>query len=313
MSNGNGHRWSKFWWGDWQGDAALQSCSLAARGLWIELLGLCHASERVGYLLVNGDPPDDAQLADTLGRTTAKEVGKLLAELERRKVFSRTTEGVIFSRRMVKDAGRSEWGRDGAERRWKGKEPDSHPNGQPNGLPIGVGNGKPNVEAIGYPNAQKLEAEAEPEAEERKEVTNITSLSSYQLPARAHETWHETEPDDDETKLSRDDYDALHDVPTLAEIERARAAFAAELDPSGKVIRGVSDALRMELPRRPYGPVRSPAEQIALLNPQPEIADAAGLKWQPAEPVRTPAQQLAQLLSIPVEEAEARFATQSAA
>lgn len=116
MSNGNGHRWSKFWWCDWQNDKGLQQCSLAARGLWIELLGLCHASEKPGYLLINGEPPDNEALADVLGRTTTKEIAKLLAELERRHVFSRE-DGVIFSRRMVKDTAVSEqaskWGKRG--------------------------------------------------------------------------------------------------------------------------------------------------------------------------------------------------------
>jgi len=118
MSNGNGHRWSKFWWCDWQNDKALQLCSLAARGLWIELLGLCHASEQLGYLLINGEPPDCQQIADMLGKTSAKEIAKLLDELERRKVFSRTDTNTIFCRRMVRDADASAIGAAEVRKKW---------------------------------------------------------------------------------------------------------------------------------------------------------------------------------------------------
>ena len=45
MSNGNGHRWSKFWWRDHQGDAALRACSLAARGYWMEMLCIVHEAD----------------------------------------------------------------------------------------------------------------------------------------------------------------------------------------------------------------------------------------------------------------------------
>ena len=123
MSNGNGHRWSKFWWCDWQNDKSLQACSFAARGLWVELLGLCHGSERPGYLLVNGVPPTINDLADMLGKTTPKEINSLLAELERRRIFSRE-DGVIYSRRMVRDAAASEIGREHVSKRYQGHNPD---------------------------------------------------------------------------------------------------------------------------------------------------------------------------------------------
>lgn len=162
MSNGNGHRWSKFWWCDWQNDKALQRCSLAARGLWIEMLAICHDSERPGYLLINGEPPDDEALADILGKTTVKEISKLLEELERRKVFSRDEQGIIFSRRMVKDtaasAQASEWGK-------RGGNPVLNPQG---GLtpPVNpkLGNGV-NPDPYPPPLNQKLEAEEEAEEE----------------------------------------------------------------------------------------------------------------------------------------------------
>jgi hypothetical protein len=156
MSNGNGHRWSKFWWQDWKNDDALLGCSLAARGLWMAMLCIAHDADPCGHVLINGSPPSPRDLAMRLGNTTTKEVAKLLAELEQAKVFSRADDGTIYSRRMVKDAALSEGGREAAGRRWNGHQP----NGSPNGSPIQ----KPN----GIPNAKPYALEAESEAEEER-------------------------------------------------------------------------------------------------------------------------------------------------
>jgi hypothetical protein len=45
--------WRKWYPQDWRADAPLRMCSFAARGLWIDLLGLMHESTPVGFLLVN--------------------------------------------------------------------------------------------------------------------------------------------------------------------------------------------------------------------------------------------------------------------
>ena len=110
MSNGNGHRWSKFWWRDHQGDAALRACSLAARGYWMELLCIAHEAERMGYVLLNGNIPTGRQLAAIAG-CTEREAKKYETELESSGVFSRTEDGTIFCRRMVRDASASEAGK----------------------------------------------------------------------------------------------------------------------------------------------------------------------------------------------------------
>lgn len=92
----------QFYPADWRKDPALSSCSLAARGLWIELMCVMHESERYGYLVVNGRPMDMKQIARMVGESPAT-VKKLLAELERAGVPSTSAEGAIYSRRMVKD------------------------------------------------------------------------------------------------------------------------------------------------------------------------------------------------------------------
>ena len=270
MSNGNGHRWSKFWWRDHQGDAALRMCSLAARGLWMELLCLAHEATPVGHVLVNGKPPTIQQLASIIGVST-KEVAKLLVELEDAGVFSRADDGTIYSRRMVKDAAASEEGREHIAKRWNGKNTDP-PNRGANRVPDSQPTRKPNGEAKSPPSSppitKKLEADSDPEAkkEDKKELIN----SSLSYPCSARE---DPEP------------------PPAARlaVETVVARLASALESSGKkpngrapkmsaiqqqiaIIRGPvlddedppPDA--WERPRRgPVDPIRSVAEQLAIL------------------------------------------------
>ncbi len=91
----------QFYPGDWQHDNALRICSVGARGLWIEMICIMHQAEPYGYLKVNQAPILPASLARMVGAST-KEVEGWLNELESSGVFDRDN-GVIFSRRMVKD------------------------------------------------------------------------------------------------------------------------------------------------------------------------------------------------------------------
>jgi hypothetical protein len=92
----------QFYPADWRKDTALQSCSLAARGLWHEMLCLMHECEPYGHMAVNGKPMKAAQIARLVG-VTDREYKKLLCELEDAGVYSTTEDGCIYSRRMVKD------------------------------------------------------------------------------------------------------------------------------------------------------------------------------------------------------------------
>lgn len=99
--------WMKFFPQDWRSDEKLRLCSLAARGLWIEMLAIMHRSERYGHLLISGRVPTDAQLAVQAG-ASPDEVTALLRELEDADVYSRTASGAIYSRRMTRDHRRSQ-------------------------------------------------------------------------------------------------------------------------------------------------------------------------------------------------------------
>lgn len=117
--------WLKWYPRDWRADPCLRMCSLAARGLWADLLGYMHEATPYGHLLIDGKAPDLAGIASLVGRPI-KEVRKAFAELESNGVFSR--EGrAILSRRMVRDNERAEEGREHIGRRWANGQPDSSP------------------------------------------------------------------------------------------------------------------------------------------------------------------------------------------
>lgn len=98
--------WLKFYPLDWRGDPKLRMCSMAARGLWIEMLALMHEATPYGHLLVSGKSPTDMQIA-VLAGAPSDQVTELLGELESAGVFSRTKDGVIYSRRMIRDEKKS--------------------------------------------------------------------------------------------------------------------------------------------------------------------------------------------------------------
>lgn len=115
----------QFYPSDWRKDMALQSCSVAARGLWVDMMCIAHECEPYGHLTVNGKPMTAAQIGRHTG-LTERECSKLIAELEAAGVPSRTDEGTLYSRRMVRDEDirnrRAEGGKAGSEHGAKGAE-----------------------------------------------------------------------------------------------------------------------------------------------------------------------------------------------
>jgi hypothetical protein len=115
----------QFYPADWRKDTELQSCSIAARGLWIEILCIAHECEPYGHLTVNGQPMDLSKLARIAG-LTVRECTALVKELEDAGVSRRADSGAIYSKRMVDDErirnARATGGGDGAEHGHKGAE-----------------------------------------------------------------------------------------------------------------------------------------------------------------------------------------------
>lgn len=93
----------KFFPTDWLAEPALRACSVGARGLWMDMLSLMHLAPRRGYLLAaTGLPISPEQLARMTG-CSADEVVRLLGELQTSGAFSCTDDGMIYSRRMVRE------------------------------------------------------------------------------------------------------------------------------------------------------------------------------------------------------------------
>lgn len=92
----------QFYPGDWLRDTALRSCSVAARGLWIEMLCLMHEGAPYGHLKVGSKVILPVNLARMVGITLPEAEG-YLDELNCAGVYSVTAEGTIYSRRMARD------------------------------------------------------------------------------------------------------------------------------------------------------------------------------------------------------------------
>lgn len=127
----NGRPAQQWYWDDWFSAFDVRLCSLEARGLWIDMLGIMWKAEIRGTLTVNGRQVDSKTLAKIAG-DTEQNVNKLLNELEENDVFSRLRDGTIICRRVFKKSKRKEEiskirskaGKKGAESRWQenGKE-----------------------------------------------------------------------------------------------------------------------------------------------------------------------------------------------
>jgi hypothetical protein len=115
----------QFYPADWRKDVELRSCSVAARGLWIDLMCIAHECEPYGHLTVNGRAMNAAQMAGQVGLVPAA-CKRLLDELIANGVARQTADGTVYSKRMIDDErvrnARAEGGKAGAEHGAKGAE-----------------------------------------------------------------------------------------------------------------------------------------------------------------------------------------------
>ena len=96
-------RWSRFWWADWINESGLRMAGLEAAGVWMYMLA---------FMAVDGDPPGYLQqnsrglsvndVAKIVG-ADPKVVRRCMRKLETYGVYSRDENGVIYSRRLVRD------------------------------------------------------------------------------------------------------------------------------------------------------------------------------------------------------------------
>lgn len=176
--------WMKFFGKDWCGDRALRSCSLGARGLWLEILLVMGEAEPRGSLLVNGRQVDIKKLSGMVG-ADKKEVEQLFSELDEAGVFSRDADGTVFSRKMRRDEIKAQQdkanGKGGGNPTLIGgnKPPDKPPNDHPDKPNLGAGVNPPD-------KAQKPD---NPEAKGQKESA-AQPLSLVRIETPRPETLH---------------------------------------------------------------------------------------------------------------------------
>jgi hypothetical protein len=116
---------TRWFFNDWMGDLGLRRCSLAARGLWADMLALCANAQRYGYLEADdGKKLSIAELARQVGAARGT-VDRLLHELEGNHVFSRDEAGTIFNRRMVRETAEAAQKTKGGTRKKTDRERDA--------------------------------------------------------------------------------------------------------------------------------------------------------------------------------------------
>ncbi len=122
-----------FWIADWQKDRALHSCSPEARYAWFEILLMCFESPQRGFLLnPNWNPYTIPQLARLIGYSTQR-MKRYLQELGVAGVYSTTSEGVIYNRKMARENKQLNANRRNAK--LGGRKPKGEPNQEPKAIP----------------------------------------------------------------------------------------------------------------------------------------------------------------------------------
>lgn len=163
----------KFFVDDYLGDDNVQLCSLAAQGLWCNMLFRMHKAPKRGYLCLKKQPMTKEMAIKALAKWTAnpeQTISELLTELDDHGVYSTDADGCIYNRRMLKEVELSEKraraGRKGGSTP-KGKQETSKPGttGKAN-----TGNPESRVQSPGVACAQKgARSNPPPEAENRGE------------------------------------------------------------------------------------------------------------------------------------------------
>jgi hypothetical protein len=92
----------QFYPSDWLRDTALRSCSTGARGLWMDMICFMHEGSPYGHLKVGDKVILPLNLARMVGDNSDL-VADWLLELSQAGVYDTTKDGVIFSKRMVRD------------------------------------------------------------------------------------------------------------------------------------------------------------------------------------------------------------------
>lgn len=115
-----GTTYAKFFWQDFQADDELRMCSLGAQGLWMRYLCLAARAVPIGHVLVSGRKPNPSDVRRVTGCVeTDDQIVAYEKELVDSGVCNTTREGVLVSRRLVRDARRRSISVEGGKARQK--------------------------------------------------------------------------------------------------------------------------------------------------------------------------------------------------
>ena len=165
--------WDKWYWSHWRGSTDLRKCSLAARGLWIEILALMDEENPRGYLPLANQP---TELARILGLRPDEDIDMLLWELEQNGVFSRNKAKIIYSRRMIAGELREKNARINGQLGGNPAlmpPPVTHSNNKDNPPPVNPPH-NPNDNPTHKPHARSLE-----DREEKEEENPLTPFEEF--------------------------------------------------------------------------------------------------------------------------------------
>lgn len=110
---------------DWMTDDGLRVCSLAAKGLWAEILCQMFFSPVRGALLhASGKQKTAEDLANYIYKTNTKVIQNLLDELEHNRVYDRLENGTIINRKMYHEWQVSRKRIEAVNTRWHTKDVD---------------------------------------------------------------------------------------------------------------------------------------------------------------------------------------------
>jgi hypothetical protein len=110
-------RSTRWYFRDWMSDQGVRKCSLAARGLWKDMLCLMADGQPYGHLTHNHKAMPMDVLAHLVG-ASIDEVTACFEELQTNEVFSLTKKGIAFSRRLIRDKKISKKNENNARIRW---------------------------------------------------------------------------------------------------------------------------------------------------------------------------------------------------
>lgn len=113
---------ASFYWNDWDNDAELKTCTLAAQGLWMRMLCIAARSPEPGVVLIGGFPASRTEIAPRIAALVGQPldvVNALIDELLTSGAASLDRRQRIVNRRMVRAAAlhntRSVAGKKGAD------------------------------------------------------------------------------------------------------------------------------------------------------------------------------------------------------